>query len=117
MTDFSKGKIYAIKSHQSDKIYIGSTVQKLHRRFKDHRNKQDSTVKELFKLGDAFIELIEDYPCNSSEELHKKEQEHILKNNCINQNKAYQTVDELKDHKAAWYIKNRDSKRLGMVVG
>jgi hypothetical protein len=107
MPDFSKGKIYAIKSNQSDKIYIGSTVQKLPRRFKDHRNSKDTTAKELFELGDTYIELIEDYPCNSSEELHKKEQEHILKNNCINKYKAYQTVDELKDLKALWYINNR----------
>ena len=37
MPDYSKGKIYAIKSYQCDDIYIGSTVNKLSDRLSYHK--------------------------------------------------------------------------------
>ena len=72
---YQNGKIYVIRSPSTDKIYIGSTIEKyLSNRFGGHnrdykcfsngkRNKVSSF--ELIKLGDSYIELIEAYPCNN----------------------------------------------------
>ena len=51
MPDYSKGKIYCIKSNQTDMIYIGSSVQILDDRFTQHK----STFKK-WKNGNT------DYP-------------------------------------------------------
>jgi predicted GIY-YIG superfamily endonuclease len=37
--DYKNGKIYAIRSHQTDEIYIGSTTQSLSKRFSNHKSK------------------------------------------------------------------------------
>lgn len=56
---------------------------------------------ELVKLGDVYIELLENYPCNSLEELHKKEQEYIdkfrkEKQPIINKTNSYQSQEQRK---------------------
>lgn len=93
MSKYQNGKIYAIRSHKTDKIYIGSTYQKLANRMANHRdhyrryvNKNiiDTTSYKILQYDDAYIELIENYPCNSKEELNKREGQHIRKNNCVN---------------------------------
>ncbi len=82
MTDYSKGKIYRIVSDKTDQVYIGSTVQTLERRFTDHKSHFKCgpycASTELLKLGDARIELIRDFPCNSERELAKGEDDEIV---------------------------------------
>jgi hypothetical protein len=76
MADYSKGKIYAIKSLKTDRIYIGSTTGTLDTRFADHLKPRNSCAsKEITSFGDAYIELIENFPCNSRAELRKRETE------------------------------------------
>jgi hypothetical protein len=78
---YSRGKIYKITSSQTDKIYIGSTINPLHRRLIYHHCniKRGSGVnsKAILKYDDAVIILIEDYPCKSKNELHRRERYHI----------------------------------------
>ena len=76
MTDYSNGKIYKITSVlRPDLIYIGSTVWKLWKRMSSHRAKTNkSSSRQILELGDAVIELIHDFPCNSKEELRIEEQ-------------------------------------------
>ena len=101
MPDYQKGKIYAIRSHQTDKIYIGSTTTKLSRRLTEHKKTAvTSTSKEILKYEDAYIELIENFPCNSKEELNKREGEHIRSNNCVNKVIIGRTYKE-------WYEENK----------
>jgi hypothetical protein len=79
MPDFSKGKIYCIRSHQTDKVYVGSTVQKHlcmrmagHKRdFKYYKNGKHSYVTsfDILQYDDAYIELIEDFPCENRNQL------------------------------------------------
>lgn len=81
MPNYRNGKIYKITSSQTDLIYVGSTVENLSMRFAHHksnfkRNISDIISKEILKYCDAKIELIEAYPCNSKEELFKKETEY-----------------------------------------
>mgnify|MGYP003677989205 FL=1 len=86
MPDYQQGKIYKIWSPQSDKVYIGSTVQTLSKRMTEHRkpSRQMRTPSILIGLGDAKIELIELCPCNSKMELIRREGQIIRETNCIN---------------------------------
>ena len=89
MPDWKKGKIYKIESHKTNKIYIGSTCKdRLCQRMSSHRSdfrKWKQTKKnyissiEVLKYGDAFITLIESYPCNSKDELRARENYWIKK--------------------------------------
>jgi len=106
MIDYSKGKIYAIRSHLTDKIYIGSTTQILCKRLSGHirdfNYKQNVSSKLILEKPDYYIELIENYPCNSKEELFRKEGEIIrkYKDKCVNVLIAGRTRDE-------WYNENK----------
>lgn len=95
--DYSKAKIYCIRSPNTDLIYIGATCQQLSQRMSTHRattNKTNSKV--ILEFGDAYIELLENYPCNNKEELSKKEGEHIRSRNCCNKQIAGRTKSEWK---------------------
>jgi hypothetical protein len=88
---YFNGKIYAICSYKTDKIYIGQTIQPLHKRFYQHMNRfregdRQCASSEILKYGDAYIELIEQYPSCTKSQLDKKEREHIKKNKhiCVN---------------------------------
>ena len=66
--DYQQAKIYIIKSNQTDKIYIGSTTQTLGNRFMGHKSSRNKTTsKNIMIFGDAYIELLEQYPCNSAD--------------------------------------------------
>ena len=95
MPDYQKGKIYKIVSFQTDKIYIGSTVQPLYKRFsahkKDYKRYLNGTCNymysyEIIKYDDVEIILLEDYPCERKEQLHARERYHIESNidKCFN---------------------------------
>lgn len=91
MVNYELGKIYTIRSSETVGVYIGSTCQSLAVRFgghKAHYKRNNSiTSRHIFDYGveNAYIELLENYPCNSKEELHKREGEHIrMMENCIN---------------------------------
>jgi hypothetical protein len=97
--NFQNGKIYAIRSHQTDKIYIGSTIQPLYKRFHHHKCKPCSSG-EILKYPDAFIELLENYACSDKNELHRREGELIRLHNCVNKQIAGRTPAEWQeDHK------------------
>ena len=105
--DYSKSKIYRIVSDQTNEVYIGSTIQTLEARYSKHKHdlKRDRYCAsvELLKHGDARIELIRDFPCNSERELAKEETNHMLAcpNPVVNHNRASRT-------KAEWREDNRD---------
>jgi hypothetical protein len=77
--NYQNGKIYQILNYIDNEIYIGSTCQPLSKRF--HQHKQDSKkdnlqlYKHMEELGNEnfYIELIENYPCNTKEELRARE--------------------------------------------
>ena len=109
MPDYSKGKIYCLRSHQTDDVYIGSTVESLSRRKAKHKNQYKSflnekyhyiTAFEIVKYDDCYIELIENYPCENKEQLTKKEGEYIRNMKCVNKFIAGRTQKEYrKDNK------------------
>lgn len=111
MPNYAEGKIYAIKSPETDKVYIGSTTQSLNKRFIGHKHDAVRNApcksKEIFQYKDTYIELIENYSCKTIEELHTREAE-IMKitPNIINKFiPGVRTVNPLKKEK------NTEAKR------
>jgi len=111
MVNYQNGKIYSIRTYQNDDIYIGSTTETLSARIGSHRTtykrwlrgtrKYNITSFEILKYDDCYIELLEKYPCNSKEELTKREGELIRKMKCVNKRIEGRTKKE-------WYEDNKD---------
>jgi hypothetical protein len=76
MSDYSKGQIYKLYNEdEPDKCYIGSTIQLLCKRYKNHKKtKNECASKILFENNKKpIIELLEKYPCNNKYELEIRE--------------------------------------------
>lgn len=110
MPDYSRGKIYAIRAPGTDEVYIGSTTKQYlscrlgqHRqefkKWKEGKNKYITSFKLLEREG-AYIELIELFPCDTKEQLNRREGE-IMRatTNCVNKAIAGRTQQE-------WYSDN-----------
>jgi len=91
MPDYSLSKIYKLVSNKTTDIYIGSCLMRLSTRLSTHKNKSNTTVSKKLFVDDAIITivLIENYPCNSKNELKARELYHITSNTCININKPF----------------------------
>ena len=121
---YNEGKIYKITSLQSDKIYIGSTIQTLFKRLQSHKvdyeqylkgnKKYCSTSSELLKLDNYKIELIENIKCENKKELHDKEKEYILKfkDICLNKFIPTRTDEEYYQDNKEEIIKKVKEYRL-----
>lgn len=97
MSKFQNGKIYMIKSPSTNLFYIGSTYQKyLSNRFACHKYQSNISSKEIIKYNDAYIELLENFPCNNNIELRKREGHFINlnKENVVNYQIAGQSNKE-----------------------
>ena len=96
MNRYEKGKIYKITDIGLNKVYVGSTCEKISQRMVRHRSNYKSHLSgcygrnSLFDLFDEFgvdnckIYLIENFPCQSKEELLKREGELIQELACVN---------------------------------
>jgi hypothetical protein len=125
MTNFANGKVYAIRSHLTNEIYIGSTTQTLAQRIGKHRtcyrlwvadnSKTYYTSFEILKHGDAYIELLELVPCSCKAELHRREGELIRANTCVNKRIAGRSQKQYYQDNAEHYKQrmkqyNQDNK-------
>ena len=116
MNKYQESKIYKVISKHSKLPYYGSTVQTLRKRYHGHnttfRRGKKHAVCELLKLGDCKIELVEHYPCNTKEELIKREDYYIKNNDCINIRQAYMTKEYEKEYNKKYlkqhYKDNKD---------
>ena len=100
---YQNGKIYTIRSFETDKIYIGSTCQSLSKRFSEHKSnfllcRGKTSAFELLKKDDCYIELLENCPCNSKDELERRQgeliREYKVKGVCLNQIIPRRTKEE-----------------------
>ena len=84
MVNYSNGKIYKIFSHNSPKIYIGSTAKPYlstrlaqhvfqHKYFLNGASRIYMTSYLVMDYGDFHIELVESFPCKSRDELSARE--------------------------------------------
>jgi hypothetical protein len=100
MVNYENGKIYKIiNTENNDIVYIGSTTQSLSQRYQRHNN----------KATNHKIILIENYPCNSKEELCMKEQQIIEQHtNLLNQRKAYCSEEQKKEYLKSYREENKE---------
>jgi len=105
MPNYQNGKIYSIRSHLTDDVYIGSTIETLSNRLSQHKKYYKQWVNKIshyttsYKIiekdfDNCYIELVELYPCNSKIELHRREGEIIRATECVNKNIAGRTKKE-----------------------
>ena len=104
MRDYKQGKIYTIRCKYDDSlIYVGSTVERLCVRMSKHRgkSKRDECInKPLYQevnkttWDDWYIELYEDCPCESKEQLNKREGQIIREIGTLNKQIAGRTKKE-----------------------
>jgi len=103
--DYSKGKIYVVKSLTSPDVYVGSTLQTLRDRMSLHRSnwklglilgKRKDIVKDITEW---YIELYELFPCITKKELTTREGDIIKEIGTLNKNIAGRTKQQYKtDH-------------------
>lgn len=91
MPNYNTSKIYKLVCDTTNKQYIGSTIQTLPQRLSAHKynyknNLEKYSSTEIFKNNNYRIELLENYYCNTKEELLKRERYYIENNDCINKN-------------------------------
>lgn len=101
-SQYNNSKIYMLVSKFTNKIYIGSTTSKLTTRKYGHtQNYRRWLLKthsycssyQIIKLGKYYIFLLENYNCNTKDELRQREQHYINLNKglCVNIYNAYST--------------------------
>ena len=137
MTNYNNSKIYKIQSHVGEKIYIGSTTKKLlcdrmtgHRYdYKRWKNGDKSRVYKSFEMFDEYglenckIILIENYPCNSRDELTSREAHHIRNTVCVNKyipdrtREEYRNESEHKERKAVLSKARHQEKKEMKLAG
>ena len=100
MSDYSKGKIYLIEDENGDK-YVGSTVQTLLRRHNKHKTNKKKCSSTKLNLQKSTIILLENYPCETKEQLEWRERKWQDKIKCVNEQRARISHEEKKE-----YLKN-----------
>ena len=116
---YLRGKIYTIRcTSDNSLIYVGSTIETLSQRFSRHHSncyneKERGYNMLLYKTirtkewDDFYIELYENYPCKSKEELNKREGEIIRQIGTMNVKISGNVVDK-KEYMKKYYIKNKN---------
>lgn len=128
MVNYQEGKIYRLVCNSTGLTYFGSTGQKyLSQRLKGHISTYKAYLKDnsrdcltSFKIienGNYEIILVETYPCNSKDELLKRERYHIENNECVNKiiptrTKAQYRADNIDTIK----IKDREYKQKNKEI-
>ena len=120
--DYKNGRIYCIRNNINDDIYVGSTTQPLCKRMAKHRQdaKHKAKMHSIFysKVNEIgiehfYIELIEDCPCETLEQLLKREGHYIRKMGTLNHKIAGRTGKE-------YHEINKDntniSKRISKII-
>lgn len=123
---YSQAKIYKIvpKYSNEDMCYIGSTTGTLSRRFSVHKSfyKQKKGGYTVFKIFDKYgvdncdIRLIENYPCESNQQMLQRETTHIKDtSHCVNTLIPFRTEQEknenMKDYQNEYRAKKLQQLR------
>lgn len=98
---YSLCKIYAITSEsRPDLVYYGHTIETLDERFSGHNCKSNNCSSyQIIKLGDAYISLVEDYPCKNHDEASAREAYYIANFRCVNSNISNSKISKRKNLK------------------
>ncbi len=101
--ELKTSRIYILRSFKTDKIYIGSTINKLkerlighksdYKRWKDGKSRFVSSF-EIIKYDDCYIELIKEIVCTKQQLLILEGEEINKYDNCININIAGALIND-----------------------
>jgi hypothetical protein len=122
--DYKNGKIYKLVCNTTGLQYVGSTTSTLAKRLYGHKGSyklyQEGagnyiTSAKIIENGNYDIVLVEDYPCDSKDQLHARERYWIEKLDCVNKNVPNRTVKqyyvdnkvEILTHKQKYYEVNK----------
>ena len=126
---YRNGKVYKITDNAYTRCYIGSTCESLSQRMARHRKEYRNYLKggkyfitsfnmfDEFGIDNCLIELIENCPCDTVEELRKREGHYKLSTDCVNKQTPGRTYAEYREHyreqinqqKRDHYWKNKDA--------
>src|SRR5271157_1330927 len=112
-----EGKIYKIENmNEPEKFYIGGTSLPLSERLKCHRS--DSKRRNYFFYQEVnlcggwknfTIQLVENFPCNSKDELRKEEDRFIVElNPYYNTSRAFITDEERKEYRTKYNEEHKE---------
>jgi hypothetical protein len=117
MPNYLNGKVYAIRSHQTEQVYIGSTVERLSARMGKYRalyNKYkdgEGCYYSCFKIldhADAYIELLAKHECLCREELDQYKGDYIRSEpNAVNKIRDEDT-EQLRERKKKYREDNAE---------
>lgn len=127
MERYKNGKIYSIRSPSCEEYYIGSTCMPLAKRFYNHKKDFERYIEGkrglttsfyIIQFGDAYIELIEEYPCENKNQLERREGEIMRerKDEIVNRLIAGRTPleyyndnkERIKEHKRQYHEGRKD---------
>ena len=113
MSNYQNGKIYKIVCNDTGKEYIGSTTQKyLCKRLAQHKHPSNtSSSREIIDGGNYSMVLVENCPCNSKDELHKRERHFIETLECVNQCIPGRTKKEYREDNKEIYKEWREANK------
>ena len=106
MVKLQNGKIYVIICNKTGLKYYGSTTISLSMRLSIHKYMMNKTTKnlssfEVLKNNDYKIELVENFPCQSKDDLFEREKYYIQNNECTNKRIPSRGIKE-------WYNDNKN---------
>ena len=115
---YQSGKIYKITNTINSEVYVGSSTIDLEDRMIKHKNfaKKKPYASNLHKLMNELgvenfeIELVENCPCESQEELEKREGEIIKDIGTLNQKVVGRSDEEKKERRQEYDKNNRDKR-------
>ena len=121
MVNYNNGKIYKIEDLGGEMCYIGSTTKDyLSKRMVEHRNKYKRwqtvvgatnfsvfNIFEKYGLEGCRIVLVELCPCDSKDELLKREAYYITLLECVNKNHPIRPQGYKKEYKLDYNINNK----------
>jgi hypothetical protein len=115
MVNYANGKVYKIESPLGDKIYIGSTTKtqlsmRMSKHRADYKNWKNGKynmvtsylIFEKYGVENCKIVLLENYPCESKDQLSAREAHFIRTLECVNKVVPLRT-------KAEYYVDNREA--------
>ncbi len=119
MNKYSQGKIYKIIDNTNHDVYYGSTIQTLAERLTQHKSSNRCVSRLIINNNNYNIILVENYPCNSVEELESREAHYIINNDCINitipgrthQQWCEDNRDKSNSYKKKWRENNKEKNR------
>lgn len=118
MTKYENGRIYKLVCNVTGLVYVGSTVQPLHKRRYVHashfRRWQEGrqnyiTSCQIIENGDYDIVLIEEVKCETKEQLHRVERKWIEALDCVNRYVPTRTDTEYRQDNREDIMKRRQA--------